>query len=153
PLLLLAIVLLFVQAMSDLSLPKYLSEIVDVGIQQAGVKNAVATAVRQSVMDHLTMFMSENDKAEVLNQYTLVDQNSPDYATYIDKYPALANQPIYVLNNISQAESDRLNPILARAWVATGVVQQLMANPSQVTQGAGGVDLSTLPKGVDLFQP
>jgi ATP-binding cassette subfamily B protein len=155
PLLLLAIVLLFVQAMSDLSLPKYLSEIVDVGIQQAGVENAVAQAMRQSVMDHLTLFMNEGDKAEVLNQYTLVDKNSPAYANYIDQYPALADGPVYILNTISQAESDRLNPILGRAWVAMSVVQQLMADPSKVAPAAqaAGVDLSALPKNTDLFAP
>src|SRR4051812_24671513 len=85
PILLLAVVLLFVQAISDLSLPKYFSEIVNVGIQQAGVKNAVANAVRQSQMEHLTLFMSDKAKAEVLNQYTLFDQNSPQNSPDYDK--------------------------------------------------------------------
>ena len=45
-LLVIAIVLLFVQAVSDLSLPDFLSQIVNQGIQQGGVENAVAKAVR-----------------------------------------------------------------------------------------------------------
>jgi ATP-binding cassette subfamily B multidrug efflux pump len=36
----LAIVLLFVQANADLALPDYMSKIVNVGIQQGGVENA-----------------------------------------------------------------------------------------------------------------
>ena len=52
-LILLTIVLLFVQANADLALPDYLSGIVNVGIQQGGVENAVPDAIRQSQMDKL----------------------------------------------------------------------------------------------------
>ncbi len=45
-LLLLAIVLLFIQANADLALPDYLSRIVNIGIQQGGVENAVPLAIR-----------------------------------------------------------------------------------------------------------
>src|SRR5258708_2408491 len=100
PLLVIAIVLLFVQAVSDLSLPEYLSKIVNVGIQQGGVETAVAKAVRQSEMNRLTLFLSDSDKAEVLKQYTLVDKNSADYSQDVKDYPALANSPIYILNKI-----------------------------------------------------
>lgn len=40
PLLLVAIVLLFVQANADLNLPNYMSDIVNVGIQQGGVEHS-----------------------------------------------------------------------------------------------------------------
>src|SRR5580765_1006673 len=106
PLLLIAIVLLFVQAVSDLSLPNYLSQIVNEGIQQGGVANAVASAVRQSEMDRLTLFMSDADKAAVLSHYTLVDKTSPDYAADVKTYPTLANEPVYVLNTLTQADID-----------------------------------------------
>ena len=88
PLLLIAIVLLFVQAVSDLSLPNYLSKIVNVGIQQGGVENAVAKAVRQSEMDRLTLFMTDSDKALVLQHYTLVEQRlRPTTARTCKQYP------------------------------------------------------------------
>lgn len=154
PLLLIAIVLLFVQAVSDLSLPNYLSQIVNVGIQQGGVPNAVAKAVRQSEMDRLTLFMSADEKATVLQHYTLVSKNSPDYGQDVKTYPALANGPVYVLNPVNQAEIDQLNPILAKAWVAVSAIEQIMANPSKAAglgQGLGGVDVSKLPPGTDLF--
>ncbi len=77
-LILLAIALLFVQANADLALPDYLSDIVNVGIQQGGVANAVPVAIRQSEMNKLTLFMSPADKTRVLSAYTLVDQNSAD---------------------------------------------------------------------------
>src|SRR2546423_1323617 len=90
---LIAIILLFVQAMSDLSLPDYLSKIVNLGIQQNGVENAVALAMRESTMNAVTLFMSADDKAEVLKNYTRVDKTSAEYDKYVKQYPALANEP------------------------------------------------------------
>ncbi|MEP7357411.1 MAG: ABC transporter ATP-binding protein, partial [Anaerolineales bacterium] len=155
PLLLIAIALLFVQAVADLSLPNYLSKIVNVGIQQGGIENAVAKAVRQSEMDRLTLFMTDDEKAAVLAHYTLVDQSSPDYAAEVKTYPALANEPVYVLGAVDQAATDQLNPILARAWLATAGIEAIMADPSKAAAlggGAGGFDLSKLPPGTDLFK-
>ncbi len=43
---LIVLVLLFVQAMADLALPNYMSDIVNVGIQQGGVESAVPVTVR-----------------------------------------------------------------------------------------------------------
>ena len=51
PLILLSIVLLFVQGMADLSLPDYIAKIVNTGIQQGGIENAVPQAMRQSEME------------------------------------------------------------------------------------------------------
>ena len=55
---LLVVALLVVQAMCDLALPEYTSRIVNVGIQQGGIENAVPQVIRQSEMEHLFLFMS-----------------------------------------------------------------------------------------------
>src|SRR5512143_3036479 len=102
-LILIAIGLLFVQANADLALPDYLSRIVNIGIQQGGIDNAVPAAIRQSEMDRLSIFLSAEDKAAVLADYTLVDKKSPDYAADLKKYPALADGPVYELKSIDQA--------------------------------------------------
>ncbi|MBU0493253.1 MAG: ABC transporter ATP-binding protein/permease [Chloroflexi bacterium] len=150
---LLAIALLFVQANSDLALPDYLSKIVNTGIQQGGVENAVPRAVRQSEMTKLVIFMSAENKTLVLDDYTLVDQDSPDYARYVQEYPILAQEPIYVLNAVDQAEVNRLNPVLGQAWVAVSFLEQAMADPAKAAALAQtfGFDLSQLPAGVDVF--
>ncbi len=49
------IVLLFFQAMFDLSLPDYMSNIVNVGIQQGGIENAVPKVISKSEFDKLTL--------------------------------------------------------------------------------------------------
>ncbi len=153
-LILISIALLFVQAMADLSLPDYMSKIVNTGIQQGGIANAVPTAIRKSELDKLVIFMSAEDKAAVLNAYTLVDQDSPDYARYVQEYPLLAQEPVYVSHDLSQAEVDALNLPLAKALLVVSGLEQVMADPTKAALlggGMGGFDLSKLPPGVDLF--
>lgn len=58
----LIVILLFLQAYCDLSLPSYTSEIVDVGIQQGGIENAVATQLRSETMKQLAMFFTPEEK-------------------------------------------------------------------------------------------
>jgi ATP-binding cassette subfamily B protein len=152
-LIVLAIGLLFVQANADLALPDYLAKIVNNGIQLSGIENAVPKAIRQSTMDKITLFTSEADKASILNDYTLVTKDAPNADQYLGDYPALANEPIYVLQPVDQAEIDRLNPILAKPLLTVYSIEQLMADPAKVAAMAQsmGVDLSRLPPGMDLF--
>ncbi|MGD8814106.1 MAG: hypothetical protein PVI78_06475, partial [Anaerolineales bacterium] len=75
-LILLAIVLLFIQANADLALPDYLSKIVNVGIQQGGVENAVPEAIRQSQMEKLLLLISDDEADQILAMYTLVEPDS-----------------------------------------------------------------------------
>lgn len=148
-----AVILLFTQAMADLSLPDYLSRIVNNGLQQGGVESPVPAAIRSSEMDKLTLFMSDTDKTTVLGQYTLVDKNSADYNTYVGTYPVLANEPIYVLNTITDDQKQAIEPIMAKSLLAVSGIEQAMADPAKAAElGAqGGFDLSNLPAGVDVF--
>ena len=152
-LILLTIALLFVQANADLALPDYMSRIVNNGIQQGGVENAVPAAIRQSEMNKLVIFMSTDNTALVLGDYTLVDSSSPEYAQIVEEYPNLADEPIYVLNEIDKAESNRLNPVMGRALLIVSTIEQVMADPARAAaMGQGlGFDLSQLPPGMDVF--
>jgi len=152
--LLLSITLLFAQANFDLTLPDYLSRIVNTGIQQGGVEDALPAAIRANEMDRVTLFMSAEDKESVLAVYTLIDSNSADYGSYLEKYPALATEPIYVLNQIEQSGIDRLNPIMARALLAVSGIEQALADPAKAAEmggSFGNFDLTKLPPGMDVF--
>jgi ATP-binding cassette subfamily B protein len=152
-LIVLTIILLFALAFANLALPDYLSRIVNVGIQQNGVENAVAEAIRQSTMDKLLIFVSEEDQALVLDSYALVEPGSPEAEQYIEDYPALADEPIYVLPEVDQATLDALNTIMGQAWLVVSGIEQIMADPSQAPPMGEGFafDPSTIPEGVDIF--
>lgn len=149
-----AIVLLFVQANANLALPDYLSRIVNNGIQQGGIENAVPQAIRQAQMDRLVLFMSDEDAARVLSHYTLADRGSPGYAALVEKYPALAQEPVYVLGPVEKADMNALKSIMGKALIVVSTLEQLMADPSKAGQmGDLGLefDPSMLPPGVDIF--
>src|SRR5205085_335902 len=60
---------------------------------------------------------------------------------------------IYLLNTVDQAEIDKLNPTMGKAWLAVSGIEQIMADPSKAAAlgQSAGIDLSKLPKGTDLF--
>jgi len=149
PLILIAIVLLFVQAMADLSLPDYMSNIVNNGIQQGGIVNAVPDAIRQSEMNKLVIFMSPGNKAEIIKDYKLIDKNSSEYDKYLKDYPQLGKEPVYVLNKIDTQEINKINPVMGRAFVAVSGIKKIISNPSEAVSAGNmlGIDLSKIPAG------
>jgi ATP-binding cassette subfamily B multidrug efflux pump len=150
---LLAIVLLFAQANFDLALPDYLSRIVNVGIQQGGIENAVPLAMRESQMAKLLIFVSDEDRAAVLDAYKLIDQASPEYETAVQDYPILGTEPVYVRSAMSQEEIDRLSPVTGRAILVVSLIDRLMADPSSIPDLGADLpfDPSMIPPGADLF--
>ena len=64
-LLLVGVALLFGQAMLELTLPNYMSDIVNVGLQQGGITQAAPEVIDSDAMAMIQMFMSEEDKALV----------------------------------------------------------------------------------------
>ncbi|KAF0112259.1 MAG: ABC-type multidrug transport system ATPase and permease component [Chloroflexi bacterium] len=152
-LILISIGLLFGQAMADLALPNHMSEIVNIGIQQGGVENAVPQAIRASEMDKLVIFMSAENKTTVLTDYTLIDSNSVDYQNYLKKYPVLANEPVYVLNQIDIIKIQKLAPITGKAILVVSMLEQAVKDPAKAALlgQSSGFDISKLPAGMDVF--
>ncbi|OUN25041.1 ABC transporter ATP-binding protein [Pseudoflavonifractor sp. An85] len=68
-LLLVGIVLLFGQAMLELSLPNYMSDIVNVGLQQGGITSSAPQVISKDTLTMLEMFMSSEDQALVEQAY------------------------------------------------------------------------------------
>ncbi|MAU13751.1 MAG: ABC transporter [Anaerolineaceae bacterium] len=149
-----AIALLFMQAIADLSLPYYTGNIVNVGIQQSGIEDAVPMAIRQSQMDKLTLFMSQEEADQVLAAFRLEDASSAEQDT-LDAYPVLADEPVYILQDNSPETIEALNPIMGKAWLVVSGIEQAASGdesnsaismPDNMT-----LDLSSLPDGVDVF--
>ena len=110
------ILLLCLQAYTDLALPDYTSKIVNVGIQQGGIEDAVPEAIRSSQMENLLVFTNED--GQILNYYTLLERGSMDekeYEEQVEEYPVLENKAIYVLKeDISEEERNTLSDKMAK---------------------------------------
>ena len=143
-----AIILLYVQAMSDLALPDYMSNIVNKGIQQGGIETSVPEALRKSKMDKLLLFIDDTDKTKVTNNYTLVDKSNSDYNNYVKDYPQLEKEPIYVLKDIDETETLKLNPIMGKAFLAVSGVEKMKADAKG---GEISLNGTKLPANTDLF--
>lgn len=144
------IALLVVQALCDLALPDYTSKIVNVGIQQGGVENAVPEVIRKSEMDKVLLFMSSEDKDKVLDNYKLVEK---DNLTEEDtKNYSKLDEDIYKLNTKDEDKIEELNKILGKPILTVSglendsdetkaMKEEMMSNlPPQMTQG-GNVDI------------
>jgi ATP-binding cassette subfamily B multidrug efflux pump len=151
PMLAAAVVLLFIQAYANLALPDFMSNIVNVGIQQGGVADAVPKAVRKTQMDRLTLFMNAGEAARVLSDYRLVQPGDSGIGRILSEYPALDREPVYVRKEIGGAEIAAINPIMGKAWLVVAAVEQARTNPGMAKLAAPGLDLSKLPPGADPF--
>lgn len=121
------VLLLFLQAYCDLSLPDYTSRIVNVGIQQQGIEDGVPDKIRSSSVDQLFLFMDVKEREEIERNYT-------------------KEGDIYVRKEISQEERDKLNQVFR---VPMLIVQQL-SEDNQQTEAIR--EQLKLPGNADLLQ-
>jgi len=117
------IVLLFGQAMCDLALPDYTSKIVNIGIQQSGIENAAMEVVTEDTLNQILMFTDEDKK--VKESYELINKTNlskSEYEEYIEKYPLLEDEPLYILKDLKEEEKEKLSLIMAKSLVIIGVL-------------------------------
>ena len=145
------IALLIGQAMCDLSLPDYTSNIVNVGIQQGGIEETAPKVIRASSMDKLLLLMDEKDADTIQNSYTYI---SKDHAKEeeIEDYPALEKEDVYELKDLSKEELDSLESLMSKPMmmlsmlsdekVANQIVDDIVANTTM--EFATRPDLFTL---------
>ncbi|MCI9436638.1 MAG: ABC transporter ATP-binding protein [Lachnospiraceae bacterium] len=70
------IVLLVIQAYCDLALPQYTADIVDVGIGQKGIENAVPQRMREETYDALRMLMTQEERELLSSAYEQVEDGT-----------------------------------------------------------------------------
>ncbi|ENZ36183.1 hypothetical protein HMPREF1084_00767 [Clostridium butyricum 60E.3] len=145
---LLIIVLLIIQALTDLALPQYTSDIVDIGIQQNGIKEIAPKVIRESELNKLILFMDDEDKNYVDDNYTLiVKENLPeiDYEKYLKVYPELKNTPLYKENLINDRESqERLDEIFTKPIT----IVENIENNREMSEGLEKVIVENMPEGM-----
>ena len=115
------VILLCVQAATDLALPTYTSKIVNIGIQQGGIENAAPDYIAKSQMDNLLKFTNDDEK--ILNDYELISEDSKHYEKDVKDYPEIANQEVYKIKDISKEELDTLNQVIAKPLLALSALE------------------------------
>ena len=153
----LIVMLLVGQAVCDLALPDYTSNIVNIGIQQGGVNNVTPKIIRESELDKILIFISSDDKNKVLENYTLLSKeklSNDEFNKYKDEYPALDKENLYELNTKDKEKIDELNNILAKPMLIVYGIE----NGGAEVEAMKKQMLSNIPQGmnqnsdVDLFK-
>ncbi len=100
--LILAILLLVIQAICELNLPSYTSNIINIGIGNKGIESTFPTVLREQEMSKILVNVNEEDEKKILNNYNLISLSSiskKEYLVYKNKYPIIDNESIYLYNN------------------------------------------------------
>ena len=126
PLILLAILLLFGQGMSDLFLPGLMSDIVNTGIQKSGIEHSAPDAVSNNAFELLLSFSSEDNAAVLKDSYHRVDKNSDEYKSLREIYPDAID--IYALGENTDVQA--ADNAVSRAGTALMLTMQGIAKKS-----------------------
>lgn len=118
------VVVLGVRVVAELALPTYTSNIVDTGIQQSGIEDAVPSKISEKSLNTLELFMSDDEIKQVSENYT-------------------KDGDTYILNNVSDETRMKLNNIFKETMT---VVLGAKSNNTDLNQVAQGVQAGVVSK-------
>ncbi len=121
------ILLLFVQAYLDLTLPDYTSKIVNIGVQQAGIEDAAITEIGESSLNHLLLFMNDDDKNYIMDSYTESDD--------------INGEKIYKLKK--DVDKTKINDIYRKPMTIISFLNQSDKSETSIS--------FNIPEGMDLY--
>lgn len=121
------ILLLFVQAYLDLTLPDYTSKIVNIGVQQAGIEDAAITEIGESSLNHLLLFMNDDDKNYIMDSYT--------------EFNDLNGEKIYKLKK--DVDKTKINDIYRKPMTIISFLNQSDKSETSIS--------FNIPEGMDLY--
>lgn len=99
------ILLLFGQAMCDLTLPNLMSDIVNTGIQLGGVDEAAPAVLNQQAVDLLTLFMNDAEAGTFKNAYTLVEHGSDEETKLAKTYENIKDMDAVALSEDADVQA------------------------------------------------
>ena len=99
------ILLLFGQAMCDLTLPNLMSDIVNTGIQLGGVDEAAPAVLNQQAVDLLTLFMNDAEAGTFKNAYTPVEHGSDEETSLAKAYENIKDMDAVALSEDADVQA------------------------------------------------
>ena len=99
------ILLLFGQAMCDLTLPNLMSDIVNTGIQLGGVDEAAPAVLNQQAVDLLTLFMNDAEAGTFKNAYTPVEHGSDEETKLAKTYESIKDMDAVALSEDADVQA------------------------------------------------
>lgn len=120
-------ILLVIQASCDLSLPTFTSNIVNIGIQQKGIEDAVPDAMREETFLGLSAAMNKKDAQRMKDAYELYSKKEVQSS----EYKAYKKGRLYVRKDLFTEEREKLDEVMSKGMVkmSAQMAEQVKANP------------------------
>ena len=99
------ILLLFGQAMCDLTLPNLMSDIVNTGIQLGGVDETAPAVLNRQAVDLLTLFMNDAEAGTFKNAYTPVEHGSDEETKLAKTYENIKDMDAVALSEDADVQA------------------------------------------------
>ena len=99
------ILLLFGQAMCDLTLPNLMSDIVNTGIQLGGVDEAAPAVLNQQAVDLLALFMNDAEAGTFKNAYAPVEHGSEEETKLAKTYENIQDMDAVALSEDADVQA------------------------------------------------
>ena len=112
------IILLCIQAATDLALPDYTSKIVNNGIQSGGIEIAVPNVISKADMDNLLFFADDETSEQILSNYELIEDDMTSYQEkVIDEFFGKDYSPdantVYVVKDLADEQLNDLENLIS----------------------------------------
>lgn len=120
---LLAFGLLFGQATCELTMPDYMQNIVNTGIQNAGIESGVYQQISEKTLNSFLMFATDSEKDLITSSYKLVESASAS-KDLKSEIPALKKENVYLLKDINDTKKSSLEDCLTLLQMTVMEVSQ-----------------------------
>ena len=124
------VALLALQALCDLELPSYTSDIINNGIQQGGIDSGLPEVLTVDLFDAIVR-MSEEDPAIMASFDLYIAENisGKEKEDLIDEYPLLKEENLYLLKDLTEEEKEIVEEKIKMPLI---VATMLMSNNESV---------------------
>ena len=141
----LALGLLFGQATCELTMPDYMQNIVNTGIQNAGIESGVYQQIGEKSLNSYLMFATDSEKDLITSSYKLVESKSAN-SDLKSRIPALKEENVYLLKSISEAKKSKLESCMT-------LLQMTMVEVSKDAKSAGvQIPQLLMMNGIDSYR-
>ena len=148
-----AIFFVLVVAWSDLQLPDYLSNIVNVGIQQKGVESGAPVVLSESTYQRIGELYPDA-QAQLQQYYELVSPGSPQSVTLATDFPKAAEEAVYALKPLDDAQKLVVEDLISKPMAFIQSVHMIQQDPERAKLLLGEnfpLDPKLLSSGQDLL--
>lgn len=146
--------LLIFQASCDLTLPQFTSNLVDIGIQQNGIAHAAPAEMRDTTMEDLSLFLTDEEQALVSSCYEQSGDRwvrTTDDEKTLEQLDNAMSMPMVMLDTIQSSDQIDRDALYARLESGEITREHLLGAESQMESQLSGMGGSTITQKAILF--